>query len=634
MPLETAITFRNQDVERKVFVRRLMICLVFIVLLASGLMVRYYHLQIVQHDYFVTAADANRIHAMAITPVRGVIEDSEGNILAHSRPSFTVKLTKERIQDMDYTLRELQHILQLSDEEITKFQDRLRRRQRPYEGIDLRSNLDDEQIARIAVNQYRLPGVEIDADLVRDYPYKELFAHSVGYVGRISEKELDDITAASRLDAYYGIDSIGKVGIEKRYEQELLGIPGVQNVETNVKGRILRTLDRKDPVRGKTLTLSLNVRMQQAAVDALAGRRGAVVAIDVRTGGVLTAVSTPAFDPNLFVTGISGKDYSALRESLDIPLLNRMIAGEYPPGSTIKPHIALAGLDYGIVTPDYQIFDPGYFQLPGQTRLFRDWKKGGHGGGINVLRAISQSCDIYFYQLANRMGIDRMHNFLDQFGLGQPTGVDLTGERKGVLPSRDWKRKRFKEAWYPGDSVNAGIGQGYHLATPMQLAKSIAILASKGTRITPHLVQAIDGEAVPIPYETPVLLQRPDYWDVIQRGMFEVAKVPGGTAWKVFKDTPYTVAGKTGTAQVVGIAQNAKYDAAKLAERQRDHGLFVAFAPYENPRIAIAVIVENGNSGSGAAAPVARKVLDALLLNEVPVPVEQTAPTEPSGADE
>ena len=634
MPLETAITFRNQDIERKVFVRRLVICLTFIVLLASGLMVRYYHLQIVQHDYFVTAADANRIHAMAITPVRGVIEDSEGNILAHSRPSFTVKLIKERIQDMDYTLRELQQILQLSDEEITKFQDRLRRRQRPYEGIDLRSNLDDEQIARIAVNQYRLPGVEIGADLVRDYPYKELFAHSVGYVGRISEKELDDITAANRLDAYYGIDSIGKVGIEKRYEQELLGIPGVQNVETNVKGRILRTLDRKDPVRGKTLTLSLNVRMQQAAVDALAGRRGAVVAIDVRTGGVLTAVSTPAFDPNLFVTGISGKDYSALRESLDIPLLNRMIAGEYPPGSTIKPHIALAGLDYGIVTPDYQIFDPGYFQLPGQTRLFRDWKKGGHGGGINVLRAISQSCDIYFYQLANRMGIDRMHNFLDQFGLGQPTGVDLTGERKGVLPSRDWKRKRFKEAWYPGDSVNAGIGQGYHLATPMQLAKSIAILASKGTRITPHLVQAIDGEAVPIPYETPVLLQRPDYWDVIQRGMFEVAKVPGGTAWKVFKDTPYTVAGKTGTAQVVGIAQNAKYDAAKLAERQRDHGLFVAFAPYENPRIAIAVIVENGNSGSGAAAPVARKVLDALLLNEVPVPVEQTAPTEPSGADE
>lgn len=633
MPLETAITFRNQDAERKGFSQRLLLCSVIVLVLAGCLIARYYYLQILQHDYFVTESDANRIHAMAITPVRGVIEDSEGNILAHSRPSFTVKLIKERIHDMDYTLRELQAILQLDDEEITKFRDRLKRRQRPYEGVALRSNLDDEQIARIAVNQYRLPGVEIGADLVRDYPYKELFAHSVGYVGRISQQEMDEITKANQLDAYYGIDSIGKVGIEKRYEQELLGIPGVQNVETNVKGRILRTLDRKDPVRGKTLTLSLNVRMQQAAVDAMAGRRGAVVAIDVKTGGVLTAVSTPAFDPNLFVTGISSKDYSTLRESLDIPLLNRMIAGEYPPGSTIKPHIALAGLDYGIVTPDYQIFDPGYFQLPGQTRLFRDWKKGGHGGGVNVLRAISQSCDIYFYQLANRMGIDRMHDFLDPFGLGQPSGVDLTGERKGVLPSRAWKRKRFKEAWYPGDSVNAGIGQGYHLATPMQLAKSIAILASKGTRITPHLVQAIDDEPVPIPYESPILLQNPAHWDIIQRGMFDVAKVPGGTAWKVFKDTPYTVAGKTGTAQVVGIAQNAKYDAAKLAERQRDHGLFVAFAPYEDPRIAIAVIVENGNSGSGAAAPVARKVLDALLLGETKNPTEQHL-AEPGGADE
>lgn len=633
MPLETAITFRNQDAERKAFSQRLLLCSVIVLVLSGCLIARYYYLQILQHDYFVTESDANRIHAMAITPVRGVIEDSEGNILAHSRPSFTVKLIKERIHDMDYTLHELQAILQLDDEEITKFRDRLKRRQRPYEGVALRSNLDDEQIARIAVNQYRLPGVEIGADLVRDYPYKELFAHSVGYVGRISQKEMDEITKANQLDAYYGIDSIGKVGIEKRYEQELLGIPGVQNVETNVKGRILRTLDRKDPVRGKTLTLSLNVRMQQAAVDAMAGRRGAVVAIDVKTGGVLTAVSTPSFDPNLFVTGISSKDYSTLRESLDIPLLNRMIAGEYPPGSTIKPHIALAGLDYGIVTPDYQIFDPGYFQLPGQTRLFRDWKKGGHGGGVNVLRAISQSCDIYFYQLANRMGIDRMHDFLDPFGLGQPSGVDLTGERKGVLPSRAWKRTRFKEAWYPGDSVNAGIGQGYHLATPMQLAKSIAILASKGTRITPHLVQAIDDEPVPIPYEAPILLQNPAHWDIIQRGMFDVAKVPGGTAWKVFKDTPYTVAGKTGTAQVVGIAQNAKYDAAKLAERQRDHGLFVAFAPYEDPRIAIAVIVENGNSGSGAAAPVARKVLDALLLGETKSPTEQHL-AEPGGADE
>ncbi len=631
MAQQQPITFKDQNNERRLFAQRLKVCLSIVVLLTGVLLARYYSLQIVQHDHFVTESDANRIHAMAIPPARGVIEDLEGTILAQSKPSFTVKLVKERIKDIDYTLRELQTILQLDTDEIEKYRERQRRRQRPYEGIALRSNLDDEQIARIAVNQYRLPGVEIDAELVRDYPFGELFAHSVGYVGRINEKELTQLTENGKLDAYYGVDSIGKVGIEKFYENELLGIPGAQNVETNVKGRILRTLDRKDPTRGKTLTLFLDVKMQQAAVEALAGRRGAVVAIDVKNGGVVTAVSTPAFDPNLFVTGISGKAYGELRDSLDLPLLNRMIQGTYPPGSTIKPHIALAGLEYGLVTPDYQIYDPGFFQLPGQTRHFRDWKKGGHGGGVNIFRALSQSCDIYFYQLAHRMGIDRLHDFLEPFNLGSVTGVDLTGERPGVLPSRSWKRSQYKQAWYPGDTINAGIGQGYHLATPMQLAVATATLARRGIRIKPHLVKAIDGVNVAIPYDTPILLNDPKHWDVIIKGMFEVAKVPGGTAYKVFKDSSYSVAGKTGTAQVVGIAQNAKYDLSKLAERQRDHGLFIAFAPAEDPRIAVAVIVENGNSGSGAAAPVARKVLDAWLLGLTPtadaVPANESVPT-------
>ena len=508
----------------------------------------------------------------------------------------------------------MQQILQLDDTEIVRFRDRLKRRQRPYEGVMLRSNLDDEQIARIAVNRYRLPGVEVTAELVRDYPFGDLFAHSIGYVGRISEKDMQKIEEAHEEENYYGVFSIGKVGIEKYYEKTLLGTPGAQNVETDVRGRILRTLDRKDPVRGATLTLYLDVRMQQAAVEALAGRRGAVVAIDVNTGGVVTAVSNPGFDPNLFVAGISSKEYSALRDSPDLPLLNRIVAGEYPPGSTIKPLLVLAGLEGGFITPEDQIYDPGFFQLPGQTRKFRDWKKGGHGGGINAHLAIAQSCDIYFYQLAHRMGIDRMHDFLAPFGFGQPTGVDLSGERKGVLPSREWKRKRFKQAWYPGDTINAGIGQGYHLTTPMQLAESTAILARRGIRIRPHLVKAIDGVDVTPIVDTPILLHAPRNWDVAIRGMHEVAQGPRGTAKKAFLDAPYTVAGKTGTAQVVGIAQNEKYDAAKLAERQRDHGLFVAFAPVDNPQIAIAVIVENGNSGSGAAAPVARNVLDAWLL--------------------
>ncbi len=616
------------------FAGRLKFVVVLIFLLAIVLLARYYLLQIVRNDHFTTQSDANRIHTMAIPPARGVIQDLEGTVLAQSKPSFTLEIIKERVQDMDYTLRELQQVLQLDDAEIARFRDRLKRRQRPFEGVMLRGNLNDEQIALAAVNRYRLPGVEVTAELVRDYPFGDLFAHSIGYVGRINEKELRKIEEEGEEESYYGIFSMGKVGIEKYYEKTLLGIPGAQNVETDVRGRILRTLDRKDPVRGKTLTLYLDVRMQRAAVEALAGRRGAVVAIDVNTGGVVTAVSNPSFDPNLFVAGISGKDYGALRDSPDLPLLNRMIAGEYPPGSTIKPLLVLAGLESGVVTPDTQFADPGYFQLPGQTRKFRDWKKGGHGGGINAHLAIAQSCDIYFYQLAHRMGIDRMHDFLAPFDLGQPTQVDLSGERKGVLPSREWKRKRFKQAWYPGDTINAGIGQGYHLATPMQLAQATATLARRGIRIRPHLVKAIDGVDVLPTFDPPILLNNPRNWDVAIGGMHEVAQGPRGTARKAFLGVPYTVAGKTGTAQVVGIAQNEKYDAAKLAERQRDHGLFVAFAPVDKPQIAVAVIVENGNSGSGAAAPVARKVFDAWLLGQTPTEASTPESTPDNGAEE
>ncbi len=628
MAEQQPITLHDHTSERRLFAHRLVISTGIIAALIAVLLARYYHLQIIQHEHFTTQSDANRIHAMAIPPARGVIQDREGVVLAQSKPSFTLEIIKERVKNLDETLRELQAILQLQDDEIERFRERLRRRQRPYEGVPLRDNLDDEQIARVAVNRYRLPGVEVTAELVRDYPFKELFAHSIGYVGRINEKELKQLEEQNQQDAYYGVFSMGKVGIERYYESELLGIPGAQNVETDVHGRILRTLDRKDPVRGKTLTLYLDVKMQQAAVDALAGRRGAVVAIDLDSGGVVTAVSNPAFDPNLFVTGISSKDYAELRDSPDMPLLNRMIQGTYPPGSTIKPHIALAGLESGIITPEYTISDPGFFQLPGQERHFRDWKKGGHGSGINVELAIMHSCDIYFYQLAHRMGIDRMHDFLEPFGLGRMTNIDMPGEKTGVLPSRVWKRSRYKQQWYPGDTINAGIGQGYHLATPMQLAVATGVLAKRGIRIRPHLVKAIDGVDLPPEFDTPIMLSNPENWDVIIKGMHDVTQTPGGTGYKVFKDASYTVAGKTGTAQVVGIAQNEKYDAAKLAERKRDHGLFISFAPVENPKVAVAVIVENGNSGSGAAAPVARKVLDAYLLNQLdsPVKIEAAAP--------
>lgn len=625
------LVFKDDNREQHLFTSRMRLACLLILLLAGTLLVRYYYLQILHYEHYTTRSDANRIHTMAIAPARGLIEDRHGEVLAESRPSFTLAVIRERVEDIDSALDNLAELVVLNDTEITRFRDRLKRRNRPYEGIPLKTNLTEDEIARIALNRYRLPGVEISAEMVRHYPHGELFAHTIGYVGRINEKELKAIEEAGLQKNYYGVFSMGKIGIEKSYETELLGVPGAQNVETNVRGRILRTLDRTDPERGKTLTLYLNVEMQKAAIAAMAGRRGAVVAIDVQTGGVITAVSTPSFNPNLFVTGISSKDYGELRDSLDLPLLNRITAGEYPPGSTIKPHLLLAGLEHGAVTPATTFFDPGFFQLPNQTRKFRDWKRDGHGT-VDWLIAVAQSCDIYFYQLANRLGIDRMHSFLSQFELGERTGIDLPGERRGILPSREWKRERFKQAWYPGDTINAGIGQGYHLTTPLQLAQATAIMARRGVRIRPHVVKAIDGVDIEPVYEEPIVLRDPKWWDMAIKGMHTVTQGAIGTAKRSFMDAPYTVAGKTGTAQVVGIAQNAKYDASKLAERQRDHGLFIAFAPVENPQIALAVVVENGDGGSSSAAPVARQVLDAWLLHKMPASApaanDTTAPVE------
>lgn len=629
------LVFKDDNREKDLFIGRLRAAFALIVVMALILLGRYYYLQIINYEHYTTRSDANRIHTMAIAPARGLIEDLNGEVLAESRPSFTLAVIRERVEDMDATLNQLAQLVAISDTEMTRFKDRLKRRNRPYEGLPLKTNLNEEEIAKISLNRYRLPGIEINAEMVRHYPHGELFAHTIGYVGRINQKELEQIEQDGKLEAYHGVFSMGKVGIEKSYEAELLGVPGAQNVETNVRGRILRTLDRTDPQRGKTLTLYLNVEMQKAAVAAMNGRRGAVVAIDVKTGGIVTAVSTPSYDPNLFVTGISSKDYGALRDSLDLPLLNRITAGEYPPGSTIKPHLFLAGLEHGAVTPATTFWDPGYFQLPNQTRKFRDWKRGGHGT-VDWLIGIAQSCDIYFYQLANRLGIDKMHSFMSQFDLGARTGVDLPGERRGVLPSREWKRERFKQAWYPGDTINAGIGQGYHLTTPLQLAQATATLARKGVRIRPHVVKAIDGIDIQPTYDDPIILKEPKWWDLAIKGMHEVAQGSIGTAKKSFMTAEYTVAGKTGTAQVVGIAQNAKYDSKKLAERQRDHGLFIAFAPVEDPQVAIAVVVENGDGGSSSAAPVGRQVLDAWLLHKMPENIDQItiAGEEPAAASD
>jgi penicillin-binding protein 2 len=454
----------------------------------------------------------------------------------------------------------------------------------------------------------------VDAQLLRHYPHGELFSHALGYVGRINEREAFELDESD----YRGTFHVGKVGVEKYYEDILHGEVGYQNVESNAHGRVLRVLERHAPVPGVDLTLHLDIHVQRAAVEALGDRRGAVVAMDPLTGGVLALVSTPGFDTNLFVNGISSKDYSALRDSLDVPLFNRAIQGQYPPGSTVKPMMGMAGLESGLVTPESTVPDPGWYRLPGDSRRYRDWilriRGTGHAPRVDLKMAIAESCDVYFYDLARRLTIDRMHDYMSPFGFGERTGVDTTNERSGVLPSTRWKRDAMGQAWYPGETISAGIGQGYVLTTPMQLAMATSVLASKGQRRTPRLVSAIDGEPVVAPLLEP-LVAKDENWLAVYEGMREVVHGKRGTAKYLSKGIQYDMAGKTGTAQVIGIAQNAVYNEDEVAERHRHHGLFIAFAPMEAPTIAVAIIVENGG-GSSAAAPIARAVIDTWLLGE------------------
>jgi penicillin-binding protein 2 len=522
-------------------------------------------------------------------------------------------VVRERVSDLEATLTELQTLVPISERDLENFRKKLQRR-RPYEAVPLRFHLTEEERAVLAVNRYHLPGVVVDAQLLRYYPHGELFSHALGYVGRISENETYDLDEVN----YRGTFHIGKVGVEKFYEDKLHGTVGYQNVETNAHGRVLRVLERHNPTPGTDLVLHLDARIQQAAFDALDGRRGAVVAIDPRTGGVLALVSNPGFDTNLFVNGISTKNYSALRDSPDVPLFNRAVQGQYPPGSTIKPMMAMAGLDSGLVTPETTVPDPGWYRLPGDSRRYRDWilriRGTGHAPRVDMKMAIAESCDVYFYDLARRLTIDRMHEFLQPYGLGSRTGIDTTSERPGVLPSTRWKRDARATVWYPGETLSAGIGQGYMLTTPLQLAVATGVLASRGERHTPRFLKEAGGVPVEVPSLQP-MVSTVEHWDAVYDGMREVVHGKRGTAKKLAKGIEYTMAGKTGTAQVIGIAQNAVYNEDEVSERNRHHGLFIAFAPMEAPTIAVAIIVENGG-GSSAASPIARKVIDTWLLGE------------------
>jgi penicillin-binding protein 2 len=593
--------------ETRITHGRITVLAALMVLVMMGLLYRYFSLQVVQNEEFRAQSDRNRIAVRTVAPTRGVIVDRSGNLLAVNQPSFTLAITPERAEDLDNVLITLSDLLGLTETDIELFKE-ARKRRRPLSPVPLKYRLTDEELAVIAVNKHVLSGVSVLSELTRHYPEGDLLGHALGYVGRIGIDDVDE----SEKEAYRGISHIGKVGLEAYYEDVLRGGLGVSRVETNARGVELDVIDRIEPVPGAELTLHLDIELQRVAAAAMGDMRGAVVALDPRTGGVLAAVSSPRYDPNKFVNGISLSDYAELRDSPDAPLLNRVIQGQYPPASTIKPMLGLAGLNRDLITIDTAIPDPGYYQLPGDPRRYRDWilrvRGTGHAEEMNLRDSIAQSCDVYFYELANRLGIDALAESLDDFGIGSVTGVDLPSEKRGILPSSEWKRRVIGSSWYGGETLIVGIGQGYMLATPMQLAVATTALATRGTAFKPTFVAAVDGRSV----EPEPLLNvsaETAYWDEVFAGMVDTVSSVRGTAFGMRSGLTYSVAGKTGTAQVVGIAQDATYDEEALSEYQRNHGWFIAFAPVENPEIVLAVLTENSGGGS-SAYPVARAMLD------------------------
>ena len=605
------IRLKDHEKDARLVRGRVVVGASVVVALICVLLARLYFLQVVQYEYHSTLSENNRVHVQPIPPTRGLIFDRNGVVIADNRPSFSLSMTRERSGDWQQVLDVIVEVLQLTPEDRALFEKRMRQGRRPFEPVPILFELNEEQIARIAVNQFRLPGVEVVAQLVRHYPQGAHFAHSVGYMGRINEKELKTLDPVN----YSGTHHIGKTGIERFYEAELHGQVGYEEVETNARGRVLRVLKRTDPIPGKDIVLSLDIKLQEAAEEALAGRRGAVVALNPMTGEVLAMVSQPSFDPNLFVTGISFKAYAELRDSIDRPLFNRILRGLYPPGSTIKPAVAIAGLDSGVISASSRVYDPGYYQLPNYDHKYRNWNRTGDGY-VDLDTAIMRSNDTYFYDLAHKLGIDRLSTYMNQFGIGQKVSLDMFEESAGLMPSREWKRATRRQAWFPGETLILGIGQGYMQSTPLQLAQATALIASKGKWIRPHLAKTIEGEPPVDPNPMPdIVLRDPSNWAKVSHGMQQVVHGARGTARVAGVGAQYLIAGKSGTAQVVAIKQGEKYDRSKVQERHRDHALFVGFAPANNPQIAVSVMIENGEAGSRVASPVVRKVMDAWLLD-------------------
>jgi len=607
------LDFNEKDrfYENRVFLNRIVASVLLILFATLGLVVRLAYLQVVGHAHYSSLARDNRVKISPLPPTRGMIFDRNGEVLANNFPTYSLEVFPERVPDLDACLAELQKLLGLSDEEILRF-NTLRRRHKGFEGIPLRLQLSEEEIALFSVRMPHFPGVEIHRRMLRTYPYGELTAHVVGYVGRISEAELQMLDTA----AYSGTFHIGKSGVEKTYEDVLHGKAGYEELETNVEGRSISVIGQTDAVPGADLHLSLDIQLQKTAMDALHDYSGAVVAIEPSSGHMLAMVSNPSFDPNPFVQGISRDQFQALQTAPAKPLYNRVLRGIYPPGSTVKPFMALAGLEFGVITAGKKVFCPGFYRLANSDHKYRDWSHFGHGS-VDLRLAITQSCDVYFYDLALRLGIDRMNEYMRKFGFGEKTGIDLDGEKAGIYPSTEWKQKNRKQPWFPGEALIAGIGQGYVQVTPVQIARAIAILANKGKPVEPRVVERMAAPAdtenpFPVPEREAVHIP-PGNWRAVVDAMIDVVHSQRGTAKGIAPGLTYQIAGKTGTAQVFTVRQDQNYKSMRVKASLKDHAWFVAFAPADNPRIAIAVIAENGGHGGSVAAPIAKAVIQQYL---------------------
>ena len=619
--------YGQEQHDHRRFVARVVLSLV---LLAGVLGLIGWHtasLQVGAHEHYTTLSENNRLRIEPIAPSRGVIRDRNGVLLAGNRASYQLEVTVEQADDLDRLLERLEDFVELSDADLERFRRGVEQR-RPFQPVLLKAGLDDETVAHLAVSRHELPGVEIEARPMRYYPAGEAFTHVVGYVGRITREDLQRVDRR----AYAGVSHIGKTGIEQHYEELLHGRPGHRQVEVNAQGRTIRELEVSPPTAGTDIHLTLDYNLQLAARRALGDQRGAIVAIEPASGDVLAMVSAPGFDAEPFVKGQSQEEFSALRDHPGRPLFNRVLHGQYPPGSTIKPIVALAGLHEEATTADREMFARGYYQIPGHERRYRDWRREGHGL-VDMSRAIAVSSDVYFYDLAHDMGIDRITPMLEAFGIGEPTGIDLSGERTGIRPGRDWKRATHGTVWYPGETLITAIGQGYMLSTPLQMADFPTTLANRGERVSPRLLRAMGdgrereiGETLLPDYRQPVALDEA-HWDVIHESLVEAVHEPHGTAWGSIGSTrpEYTIAGKTGTSQVFSLGEDEEYDEDELARHLWDHALFTGYAPADDPQIAVAVLVEHGGSGGRVAAPKAREVMDAWLLGGggMRLPVEE-----------